>query len=460
MLLAVASWLPAVRAASPGSPESVPAPLPPFGQRDRVLVIAPHPDDEVVGCGGAIQVALKAKAKVRVLVITNGDAFTSAVRAAEGEVSPEAHRRFGETRRLESLAALKSLGLPSEQVTHLGYPDCGVAAMMLTHWVRPYRSPRTATSICPYAPSPRYERAYTGLNLLRDLEGAVLDFRPTAVFVPDPSDFNEDHWAVSCLAQVAVERVEAAQRARLQAMVGRPHVLPVAPEVWGYLVHFGSYPSPRGSHPSRRLVPQPYRDPWCWRTCVSLSLTASQAMAKARAIELYQTQRYSRYERTYLDAFAAVNEPFRRLGPERATGSRRQQLEHRGDLRRPESTLDLVELAVRLDREKAHISLRFSGDAGDRGEAGITACWIGDDGRHEAWERSGPITRGVTSAEWDLPLPEHEGSLMLCGYTKQNGLLSDRSDWRILRPGSRDRLASVAKRRGRRQVGPRPSAPR
>jgi LmbE family N-acetylglucosaminyl deacetylase len=40
---------------------------------ERVLIIAPHPDDEVVGCGGIILKYLNQGAKVTIVVVTNGE---------------------------------------------------------------------------------------------------------------------------------------------------------------------------------------------------------------------------------------------------------------------------------------------------------------------------------------------------------------------------------------------------
>ena len=39
----------------------------------RILILAPHPDDESLGTGGLIQQALAAGAALRVLFITDGD---------------------------------------------------------------------------------------------------------------------------------------------------------------------------------------------------------------------------------------------------------------------------------------------------------------------------------------------------------------------------------------------------
>ena len=44
-----------------------------FSADDRVLVLAPHPDDESIGAGAAIQKALAAGAQVRIVFLTTGD---------------------------------------------------------------------------------------------------------------------------------------------------------------------------------------------------------------------------------------------------------------------------------------------------------------------------------------------------------------------------------------------------
>src|SRR6266550_1318895 len=82
-----------------GIPESEAIPYEPLDlQGERLLVLAPHPDDEVIGCGGLIARHVLAGRQVRVIVVTDGaEAGEPAVREEEsrlalarlGDVVPE-----------------------------------------------------------------------------------------------------------------------------------------------------------------------------------------------------------------------------------------------------------------------------------------------------------------------------------------------------------------------------------
>src|SRR5690348_6202609 len=45
----------------------------PFVTSDRILLVAPHPDDEMLGAGGLLQRAFALNASVRILFGTNGE---------------------------------------------------------------------------------------------------------------------------------------------------------------------------------------------------------------------------------------------------------------------------------------------------------------------------------------------------------------------------------------------------
>jgi LmbE family N-acetylglucosaminyl deacetylase len=50
---------------------------PPKG--DKALILAPHPDDETLGCGGTIRLLLLRKTPVKVIFLTSGEKAESFV---------------------------------------------------------------------------------------------------------------------------------------------------------------------------------------------------------------------------------------------------------------------------------------------------------------------------------------------------------------------------------------------
>lgn len=85
----------------------------------RLVVVAPHPDDEVLGVGGLMAVAAAAAIEVRVLAVTDG--------AASHPGSPTTRpAELARVRPQEAVRALAVLGLPTAP-TRLGVPDGQVA---------------------------------------------------------------------------------------------------------------------------------------------------------------------------------------------------------------------------------------------------------------------------------------------------------------------------------------------
>lgn len=97
----------------------MPASFPVFcdrtGLRDSLLVVAPHPDDETIGCGGLIALATAAGIRTTVVIVTDGGA------SHPGSVAWPPNR-IAERRRLEAAVALQVLG--AEPPPHfLDLPD-------------------------------------------------------------------------------------------------------------------------------------------------------------------------------------------------------------------------------------------------------------------------------------------------------------------------------------------------
>jgi LmbE family N-acetylglucosaminyl deacetylase len=95
------------------------APLQPagsVGELGPTLVIAPHPDDEVLGCGGLIALLRRVGTPVRVIVVSDGAASHPGSKAYPPPV-------LGRLRRAESEAGLRWLRVATGDVTFLGLPD-------------------------------------------------------------------------------------------------------------------------------------------------------------------------------------------------------------------------------------------------------------------------------------------------------------------------------------------------
>jgi LmbE family N-acetylglucosaminyl deacetylase len=88
------------------------------GVRSAVIVAA-HPDDEVLGAGGLIAMLAASRARLRLVAVTDGE------RSHRGHASPAvlARRRTAETS-----AALRALGARAAEVIRLQLPDSRLAA--------------------------------------------------------------------------------------------------------------------------------------------------------------------------------------------------------------------------------------------------------------------------------------------------------------------------------------------
>ncbi len=210
---------------------------------DRILVIAPHCDDETLGAGGLLSSAIHAGAAVKVVLITNGDGFHYGAERLfhEKRVAPLDYLRMGLDRQSETLSALSELGVPRSAVSFLGYPDGGTSAMWLSYWDRGhlYTSPETLDDHSPYPNAFTPHTPYSGRALLDDLKKIIADFRPTTIVFPHPNDEHPDHWAAYCYTAAALYELGLSDTVRVQL----------------YLVHTSDWPAPRGLHRNLPLLP-------------------------------------------------------------------------------------------------------------------------------------------------------------------------------------------------------------
>ncbi len=87
----------------------------------RTLLLAPHPDDETIGCGGLLALLGQAGASVQVVLVTDGAGSHRQSRAYPKE-------RLRALRQREMTAALRALGHGPQSLVALGLPDGRVPA--------------------------------------------------------------------------------------------------------------------------------------------------------------------------------------------------------------------------------------------------------------------------------------------------------------------------------------------
>ena len=150
---------------------------------DRVLLVAPHPDDETLAAGGLLQRARSVHAAVRVVFVTDGENNPWAQRATERRwrIGPGDRERWGGRRRGEALAALRCLGLEDRHVAFLGFPDQGITRLLLAG----------------------------DDDLTEALAREIERFRPTVLVAPALQDLHPDHSALAVLLRVAFERLDS-----------------------------------------------------------------------------------------------------------------------------------------------------------------------------------------------------------------------------------------------------------
>ncbi|MDI3257387.1 MAG: PIG-L family deacetylase, partial [Kyrpidia sp.] len=219
------------------------APPPEVDERDfgdRILFIAPHPDDESLGGGGLIQRSAARGKRVDVVFMTAGDGYRRAAEEAFHVFPASAAdlRRLGELRHSEALAALSELGVPPDHVWFFGFADGGLAPMWDEYWSndRPFQGLNGATSP-PYGFAFQAYRPYSGAAVVAKLTAVIRQLRPTDIVYPDPFDQHPDHWATSAFVTYTLAGLNPAV------------------QQWTYLVHRGDYPVPWAYRPGRTLVP-------------------------------------------------------------------------------------------------------------------------------------------------------------------------------------------------------------
>ena len=151
---------------------------PRFTSQTRLLVIAPHPDDETIATGILIQRVRAAGGKVDVLLLTDGDNNPWPQRALERRlrIGAAERMRWGRRRRAEMAQAMQCLGVAPECLHALSWPDLGLLALLL---------------------QPASTAVQTVATLLAQL-------RPNLLVMPALADRHPDHASAHVLTRLAL----------------------------------------------------------------------------------------------------------------------------------------------------------------------------------------------------------------------------------------------------------------
>ncbi|MGB9780173.1 PIG-L deacetylase family protein [Caldanaerobacter sp.] len=241
----------------------------------RVLVIVPHPDDETLGMAGIIQRAVELKRPVKVVVVTSGESYKKAAMVFCGKKNPTPRDfyRLGLARQQESIAAMRTLGLPKKDLIFLGFADGSTRFLWSQYWDndKPRVSGGTHVAYVPYDTAYKPRAPYTGQMLVEELTEIIKDFRPTDIYYPIADDIHPDHWAVSNFVRYTITAM---------GLNVREHM---------FLVHHPQWPVPWMAEKNKPMLPpvdmKDSNTEW-----QAFELTPNEVNMKIVAIKQYRTQ--------------------------------------------------------------------------------------------------------------------------------------------------------------------------
>jgi LmbE family N-acetylglucosaminyl deacetylase len=272
-----------------GSPSTAHYPvLRPATSGDRVLIVAPHIDDEAIGAGGYAADAIRNGAEVYVVFLTAGDDNRVSADVIGHTLEPTAtnYLAVGRTRIAEAKVAMARLGVQEDHFFILGYPDRGLRTILQ----RPddvIASRSTHRRAVPYDDAMSPGSPYSFAHLSGDLRRVIEIADPTTVIAPVPFDLHPDHSAAADLADEVLDRMHRHPR-RL-----------------GYLVHASRFPTSFVWLPERPLMP-PLR--YRKQTWAIYPLSPEAEQRKDLLLLIYKSQRP--YVFMLRNAFVRKNELF------------------------------------------------------------------------------------------------------------------------------------------------------
>lgn len=271
--------------------------FPDLTANDRLLILAPHIDDEIISSAGLIQEAKKVGAEVKIVYITNGDENLTSLIGKEKVITlnPNDFIALGEQRMNEGRKATEILGLKETDLIFLGFPDRGLNSLLNKFFNEktPYGSQGTKFEYNPYRGTYKENQLYVGDNIVADLTEILSSFKPTFIIAPHPRDKNTDHTATFQFLQ----KVLSEQK--------------ISPRLFTYLVHYPLFPPQKKLQLNQFLYPP--KKLFTQKGWFSFDLTPNQENRKLEAVNQNKSQLKLAIIYDLLQSFVKQNEVFEEI---------------------------------------------------------------------------------------------------------------------------------------------------
>lgn len=195
-------------------------------ENQKIMIFAPHCDDEVLGAGGLIHRAIGLKSEVKVVVVTDCN-----------------KRKIGQKRKAETKNGLMVEGLSAQNISFLDFPE--------------------GESMTRREPEDKLRLA---------MQRQIDSYKPTLVVMPNVNDTHRDHKATGIAGDQILQN-----RLDVKVLYYLIHY------------NFLRFPSPPGLRPDDYLLPPArlinFKDKW-----YKFTLTTDEVDLKEEAIGEYKTQ--------------------------------------------------------------------------------------------------------------------------------------------------------------------------
>lgn len=139
--------------------------------KQPILIVAPHPDDETLGCGGILGMQSKAGVDVHIAVLSDGSMLFAALFGTGTSPSPQ---EVSALRKKETERTVAFLGGNSDYIHYFDFLDGTLSAQ---------------------------------IDLVSDRLASLIDeLQPAEIYTPDPYEQHPDHVAANTIAKAALKK--------------------------------------------------------------------------------------------------------------------------------------------------------------------------------------------------------------------------------------------------------------